>query len=705
MATRAPSPGTVERFHEISLLGMLAAGYGALAGSLDWPTAAVMAAALALRVWRLAAGLSPPAISRRQVNALALVCLVLFPLDAWFLSESLWPATARLVCWLAAVKILTAATRRDFAWVRGIALLELLAASLLSASPAFFVFLALFLLCAIAAFASGEVVRSISVASQASQHSVARGALPTLPRRLTWFSAALFAGILTMTGGMFFVLPRTARAALQRFVPLRERLPGFANEVSLGEIGRIKRRETPVMHIRSFGGGAVPPLRWRGAALTRFDGRRWFNPPGADEPLSVDRGVLVFHQARNLRPGRDLQYQVQLSAVASDTLFFAGNPQTVRINVRTLRRTPEGAIRVNPGSIAGLRYGVFAFLEESPDTLPDAARSALLTLPTSLDRRVYRLAREMTAGTVTQQEEARAIEQRLKRDYGYTLELPSFSPADPLAHFLFERRQGHCEYFASAMAVMLRAVGIPSRMATGFLSGVYNPVTGWQVVRASDAHTWVEAWIDGRGWTTFDPTPPDPDPAANGLWGGLALLSDAVGQFWQDWVLSYDLERQVVLASRLDQSRRNLPLDWIDGLVAKLSALPSAAYEVSNHGLWLVAILATAMATIIYGGAVRGWVTRRLRVRRVKRGEAQASDATQLYGRMLVVLDRRGFRKPAWITPAEFAALLPPSEMTTLVERITAAYNLCRFGGRREAALPMVELLERLPQAASVRLG
>ena len=88
---------------------------------------------------------------------------------------------------------------------------------------------------------------------------------------------------------------------------------------------------------------------------------------------------------------------------------------------------------------------------------------------------------------------------------------PPSEPADPLADFLFERRKGHCEYFASAMAVMLRTLGIPSRLVTGFQGGAYNPVSGWSVVRASDAHSWVEAWIDGRGWITFDPTPAGAD--------------------------------------------------------------------------------------------------------------------------------------------------------------------------------------------------
>src|SRR5262249_41528710 len=159
----------------------------------------------------------------------------------------------------------------------------------------------------------------------------------------------------------------------------------------------------------------------------------------------------------------------------------------------------------------------------------------LLDLP-PIDPRVRQLALDWTSGAATQEERARAIEHRLRADYGYTLDLLPAAVADPLSHFLFDRKKGHCEYFASAMAVMLREIGIPSRVATGFLSGVYNPMTGWQVVRASDAHSWVEAWLPGRGWTTFDPTPPDPNSATGGLWTRTSLFADALDQFWRDWV-------------------------------------------------------------------------------------------------------------------------------------------------------------------------
>ena len=103
----------------------------------------------------------------------------------------------------------------------------------------------------------------------------------------------------------------------------------------------------------------------------------------------------------------------------------------------------------------------------------------------------------MTAGAATDLARARASSSACAPDYGYTLELPQQEVADPLADFLFMRRKGYCEYFASAMAVMLRTLGIPSRLVTGFQMGVYNPISDLWVVRASDAHSWVEAWIPG----------------------------------------------------------------------------------------------------------------------------------------------------------------------------------------------------------------
>jgi hypothetical protein len=293
----------------------------------------------------------------------------------------------------------------------------------------------------------------------------------------------------------------------------------------------------------------------------------------------------------------------------------------------------------------------------------------------------------------TPEERARALERRLRRDYGYTLELLPARVADPLATFLFVRKKGHCEYFASAMAVMLRTLGIPSRVATGFLSGVYNPMTGWQVVRASDAHSWVEAWLPRRGWVTFDPTPADPQPAASGVWNRASLLLDAADLFWQDWVVGYDFERQITLAARMQESGRSLRFAWLGDAGAQMDAGMRA---VRGNATSILTVFALGALAILFGPGLLRKLRAHLRVRRAQRGEAQVSDATMLYERMLLALERRGLQKPPWSTPAEFARVLPASELAMLVEDLTAAYNEFRFGGRREAAPRMVRLLRRI---------
>jgi hypothetical protein len=265
--------------------------------------------------------------------------------------------------------------------------------------------------------------------------------------------------------------------------------------------------------------------------------------------------------------------------------------------------------------------------------------------------------------------------------------------ADPLSTFLFARKKGHCEYFASAMAVMLRTLGIPSRVVTGFLGGVYNPMTGWQVVRASDAHSWVEAWLPRRGWVTFDPTPADPAPPSASLWGRAGLVLDAADQFWQDWVVGYDFEHQITLAARMQESGRNFHFPWFGDAVAQMETGVRAARA---YVVEVLAVFALAALAILYGPTLLRKLRADLRVRRAQRGDAQASDATLLYERMLRVLERRGLQKPPWLTPAEFAHVLPASELAMLVEDLTGAYNQFRFGGRRDAAPRMVRLLRRI---------
>jgi transglutaminase-like putative cysteine protease len=697
---------SVERFFQLSLLGLVASGYLAVAGSgyLDTPTIALTAAGLFLRALGIC-GLIRLNISERTTTAATVVYAAFFVADYFLLSRDFLAATVHLLFFLAVMKILTARTSRDYLYTAIIAFLELLAAAILSVNFNFVLFLSLYLLFAIAALTSGEIRRSATRATKTARNGSRRFA-----SRLALLSGMVTAGILAMTCGLFFILPRTAEAAFARLFAHRIYLPGFSNQVTLGEIGEIKTSSRPVMHIKIFSDKKVPPLKWRGGVLTEFDGRRWINPNSRPDRIDVINDHVDLVQSDSWRPGNRINYHIDLEPLENDALFFAGTPEALDVRVRTLYRSEGSVFRLHHPESQGLHYDAYSLLEDRPETAPAmypapvlslAARERALQLPL-IDHRISELARTIMAGASTDLERARALERRLRTGYGYTLELPDRQVADPLAYFLFTRRKGHCEYFASAMTVMLRSQGIPARLATGFQSGIYNPVSDLWLVRAGDAHSWVEAWIPSHGWTTFDPTPPDPGTRGSlGFLTSLSLYVDAAETFWQEWVVTYDIARQGSLAGRVEQGAHRLGIRWFDSLASvgtgwNRYVVPAAR----RYGMWVVAAMAGAV--LLWMGAAPLWrrMHWRKRVARVRRGQASVADATVLYERMLALLKRRGYQKPPWFTPAEFAASLPVSELGTAVGEFTATYNALRFGAQVESGPKLSALLERMEKGA-----
>jgi transglutaminase-like putative cysteine protease len=703
------SAAAVEKFFQLSLLGMVASGFLAIAGSgyLDASTTLLMAVGLLLR-GAMAAGLLHLEISERTITVLTIAYIGFYPLDYQFLSRDFLTATVHLVFFVAILRILTAKTNRDYLYTAVIALLELLAAALLSVQLNFFLFLGLFLLFSIATLTSSEIRRAVQAVQQRSGQIARRTSRPFSPR-LAGLTALITVGVLVMTSGLFFLLPRTANAALRHLASKGYYLPGFSNQVTLGQIGEMKTRSTAVMHVKVFNNGGQLNAKWRGAALGDFDGRKWSSASDTTEMLRVERDgrVILADDAQRRREGKRVSYRVDLRALDSDALFFAGTPEVLNVSASTLIRTASGNYRLGLGASDGLHYDVYSFFE-TPESrasdsaaIPEAISARYLQLP-HIDPRIRALAYEMSEGPTSVRDRAEAIETRLQHDYGYTLELPKHRVPDPVAYFLFTRKKGHCEYFASAMAVMLRSIGIPARLVTGFQNGTFNPITGLYVVRASDAHSWVEAYVPHRGWTTFDPTPADPNALTQSLWSKLALYADAADTFWQEWVVSYDLGRQLVLADKMEQSSRRFTFDWFTW-----TAAPAARWEartrvvLDRHPAAALSIFALALGAILLGPKTWRLLRLRQRVRRARMGRASVADATLLYHRFLDLLRVKGYVKPPWFTPTEFVRSLRNPETAALAGQFVEAYQELRFGGKAEAAPRLFLLLEELKRAIS----
>ena len=678
---------SVERFFQFSLLGLVASGFLALAGShyLDRPTLALTFVALVLR-GLIVAGWLRLEIPPRLISIAALGYVLFYPFDFYVLSHDFLTATVHGVCFLAAVKILTAENNRDYLYTGIVAFIELIGAAILSFQAGFFAWLALYILFSIAAFTSAEIRRGLERSEQTVSPPGAR-----VGWRLALVACTATAGILIITAGLFLIVPRTARAAALLF-PNAPHLTGFSNVVDLGAFGEISKDTHPVMHVLSYSRPLPANLKWRGTALSRFDGKRWSEPPiaGSDVPIVHGTTEVASQSQRSRRDGRRLLYRVDVSNSDTGTLFIAGVPEYINVTTPRLVRTAEDSFRVLPVTGDELSYEVSAHSGPPlPAPLADAERKRYLDLP-PVDTRIWALARRW-AGDGSPFDRALKIQQRLRQDFQYSLETANQPLRDPLANFLFVTRRGYCEYFASAMAVMLRTVGIPSRVATGFQSGYFNDVSGLYVVRASDAHAWVEGWIDGRGWVTFDPTPSAP-PQRMGLLARMNVYFDAMDTLWQQWVMAYDLGHQAALAARFEtmlrgwnQSRLNSDPAWKTVWLQTLRL----------WGAWVLALgLIGGIAIFALPRLWREW-RKKAGIRRIARSGGSTGDASRLYAHMLELMARRGFEKPAWFTPLEFAYHLPAGEMERMTQ-FTALYNASRFGEDASGTARMAEMLQEL---------
>jgi hypothetical protein len=343
-----------------------------------------------------------------------------------------------------------------------------------------------------------------------------------------------------------------------------------------------------------------------------------------------------------------------------------------------------------------------AAVREAGTNYEDSIRETYLQLPT-IDPRIPELARQITARDNTPFDKARSIEAYLRSRYGYTLDLSGTPQSDPLPYFLFQKRAGHCEYFATAMTVMLRTLDIPARYINGFQTGEYNDVAGDLVVRESDAHSWVEVYFPGFGWLTFDPTPPT-DEKPPGMFARLMHYWDWFELQWSEWVINYDFLHQITVAQNLGRFSR----DWAERIRTEFSLVRRRAttllerwqFRVSHSPSGRLGIFAIFGVFVLAVLILRPEVRRRLavvwRTRVMPAREMTPHLATLQYLEMLRILGQRGMSKTPNQTPMEFAATLPDGSLSAPVFELTSIYQAARYGGKPADSQHASSLIDRI---------
>ena len=342
-----------------------------------------------------------------------------------------------------------------------------------------------------------------------------------------------------------------------------------------------------------------------------------------------------------------------------------------------------------------------ADLRTADGSYPADVMAEYLALP-SVDRRIPRLAEQITASSSNNYDKALALENYLRTRFAYTLQLSRTVPHDPLANFLFERKEGHCEYFASSMAVMLRTLGIPSRVVNGFRTGEFNDLTSQYVVRASNAHSWVEAYFPNYGWIAFDPTPGASIPARTG-WSRVSLYVDAMASFWREWVVNYDAGHQQSLAVSASGRTRNLFFSlrrwWRNRYQGMLTwARHTGGTAVHSPLRWaLTGVLTSALLAFLLNAQriLRALSKFRLAARPEK---SPRRAATIWYERMTKSVGRRGWQKSPSQTPEEFVARIDDAHVRQRVAEFTRHYESARFDNSVEDARRLPELYEEIAE-------
>lgn len=655
---------------ELTVTGLVATAFCALASS-GLPGRPVVFLTLAgLLVRALSAcGVRMPKFNARHANIAALAYVAFLPVDYYLISKDPLVTAVHGIAFLSVVRVLTAHNGREYFFAGAISFVELIAASFLSPAGTFSAWLIPYIAFAIAAMTCAQLSRSATA--------------PGLARRVLALTTLATTGVIVMTAALFFAMPRTGRAS-SRFLRGDRRSTGFTSVVDLGGFGGVAKDDTPVMHVRAYGKAATldwSGVKWRGAALSRFDGHRWSEPTALPVEIPSSPGPAAVADVRQLsrRDGERILYSVEIPEAGSGTLFFAGIPEFISIESRVLLMNRTGMLRVPAAPGDTLRYQVSAFAGQRRDApLSDADRIRSLRLP-PIDPRITTLAREW-AGVGADADRAIRIRNHLQSDFKYVLDGPAHPVADPLADFLFVRREGYCEYFASSMAVMLRSIDIPARVVTGFTGGFRNRVTGSQVLRASDAHAWVEAFLAPApgadpAWTTFDPTPLAAQ-TSNGGSSALGMYIEALSSLWHEWVVAYDLPHQALAAAQVRSAfRKRMTLPSLTGMLIGLLGLIAAAWGIRR-----------AMPTL------RALSFRR-RIRRLSQDAMRTSEAAALYAAMAKKLARRGFVRRDSETPQEFARRLPPTEAQFAL-RFTDLYQRMRYGFDSGAAQALSTLLD-----------
>ena len=676
------------------LAALLASGSIGILLSVSFLTVTVTAWVLEKTKWQF---------SERVGTAIIVLLIPLFYLDwkyglsGFTTRESLAAGSlARSILVLAGVKLLQKKANRDWIFLYVISFFEILLAAGLTISPFFILSLSVYLICATCAVITFEIRKTAETVPGKFDDLTKFNKTSVL--RLPVISLIFLLITSVFAVPLFFALPRTGNAGFGQALNGLS-VTGFSDTVHLGDIASVQQNNEIVMRVRIEDGGEskIAQIRWRGVALDTFDNKNWSKSKKIVEPfVKTEQDIYRVDFAQN---ANNLVAQTfYLEPLETSALFSLAHPVALQGNFPVLNKDSDGSLSAARSLSERTTYKVY-----SDATQPAVERlrgdngvypipaQRYLTLP-EMDHRIAELAQKIIAesNAKNRYDQAKAIENYLKSNYGYTLDLKE-SGDQPVADFLFNIREGHCEYFATALAIMLRTQGVATRIVNGFQAGEYNETADVYVVRQREAHSWVEVYFPKENaWIPFDATPAAGQfsgTGTTGIIGNINRYAEALETFWIQYVVAYDNQEQKSVMRSVRSVLQDLQTKTVnaaDDLQRRLSnwwkqirgdeGLAESVWAIGYGFLYLLGFALGIVCLI--------WLYRKIKRLRIWERlinwlkNKKETSIVEFYERMQKVLAGKGLTREPHQTPLEFAFALNMPEAVSITEK----YNRVRFG-------------------------
>lgn len=644
-------------------------------------------------------------ISTTGWNILVIIGFLGFWVDMLWVSGELLPAGVRFLMILMTIKLFNLKLRRDYLHLYAISLVAILASGSLTTDlwylPIFLLYLLAgvwtLLLFQLTKHSEGTPLPTVAVTMRAQLPASANQVTP----QLFWLANGLALATFGLTLVIFFTIPRVSAGFYQKGFVENIRTSGFSETVNLGEIGPIKRDPSVVMRVELPDGSRHEGdrLYLRGVAFDQYDGKAWTNRLNYRRSLNEDvAGTFVLRGNRSPAPshfGETIRQNILLEPLDTLVLFAAPFIERVSGKLSSVQSDLTGSAYLPFPNSSRIEYTAIsrsnpvlpADLGLEPSLYPESFARHFLQIPTQSER-IGVLAHEITHTQRTTYDKANAIHSFLAHNFRYSLDAPLTEHDRPLEEFLFIRKTGYCEHYATAMVVMLRTIGIPARLVTGFLAAEWNEYGNYYLVRQQDAHAWVEVHLPNSGWITMDPTPPSADSVGSEspAWRALGRLMDSIRLHWSRFFVQYSSADQLAVVRELKAggtSARNKAFDSMSALFGPFTAMIG---EIAKYALkatlqsWAEVLgpVLIGLAVLFWLGFKRPW-TKGTASKKTTQDEQLIA---QLYGRMISHLTRKGILKPTAMPPFEFVRLTQNrwSDAGSAVDSITELYCRTRFG-------------------------